>query len=48
MLNDPHLKVLYFEQNSSKVFRNTDIKGEFVLRIVITAKNRTNWNFYSL
>ena len=27
MLNDPHLKVLYFEQNSNKVFRNTDIKG---------------------
>lgn len=27
VLNDPHLKVLYFEQNSSKVFRNTDIKG---------------------
>ena len=27
MLSDPHFKVLYFEQNSSKVFPNTDIKG---------------------
>ena len=27
MLTDPHFKVLYFEQNSSKVFANTDIKG---------------------
>ena len=27
MLQDPHLKVLYFEQDSSKVFSNTDIKG---------------------
>lgn len=27
MLSDPHLKVKYFEQDSSKVFANTDIKG---------------------
>lgn len=27
MLNDPHLKVLWYEQDSSKVFSNTDIKG---------------------
>jgi len=27
MLADPHLKVLYYEQDSSKVFANTDIKG---------------------
>lgn len=27
MLNDPHLKVLYYEQDSRKVFANTDIKG---------------------
>ncbi|MCH4007238.1 MAG: Eco57I restriction-modification methylase domain-containing protein [Eubacterium sp.] len=27
MLNDRHLKVLAFEQDSSKVFKNTDIKG---------------------
>lgn len=26
-LNDPHFKVLYYEQDSSKVFPNTDIKG---------------------
>ena len=28
---DPHLKVLYFEQDSSKVFSNTDIKGGVVI-----------------
>lgn len=27
MLNDEHLKVLYYKQNSSNVFSNTDIKG---------------------
>ncbi len=27
MLNDPHLKVLWYEQSSGKVFQNTDIKG---------------------
>lgn len=27
MLNDPHFKVLFYEQDSSKVFKNTDIKG---------------------
>jgi len=27
MLNDEHLKVLYFNQNSSEVFSGTDIKG---------------------
>src|SRR5699024_5211152 len=27
MLNDPHLKVVYYEQESSKVFPNTDITG---------------------
>lgn len=31
MLQDPHLKVLYFEQDSSKVFSNTDIKGGVVI-----------------
>ena len=31
MLKDPHLKVLYFEQDSSKVFSNTDIKGGVVV-----------------
>lgn len=27
MLGDPHLKVLFYEANSAKVFPNTDIKG---------------------
>ena len=27
MLNDPHYKILYYEQNSGKVFSNTDIEG---------------------
>ena len=27
MLNDPHFKVLLFEHDSSKIFRNVDIKG---------------------
>lgn len=27
MLNDPHFKILSYEDNSSKVFSNTDIKG---------------------
>ncbi len=31
MLNDSHVKVLWFEQNSSKVFANTDIKGGVVV-----------------
>ena len=31
MLEDEHLKVLYYEQDSSKVFPNTDIKGGIVV-----------------
>ena len=31
MLNDPHLRVLWYEQVSSKVFSNTDIKGGVVV-----------------
>lgn len=31
MLNDPHLKILYYEQDSSLVFANTDIKGGVVI-----------------
>ena len=27
MLSDEHLKILYYEQKSDKIFRNTDIKG---------------------
>lgn len=35
MLSDPHLKVLMYEQDSSKMFPNTDIKGG----VVITYRN---------
>ena len=31
MLNDEHLKVEYYEQDSSKIFPNTDIKGGIVV-----------------
>lgn len=31
MLNDVHLKVLYYEPDSSKVFSNTDIKGSVAI-----------------
>lgn len=31
MLNDEHLKIVYHEQNSSKVFPDTDIKGGVVV-----------------
>lgn len=31
MLNDEHLKVVYFEQDSSRIFPNTDIKGGVVV-----------------
>ena len=27
MLEDPHLSVLYYDQDASKIFTNTDIKG---------------------
>lgn len=27
MLNDPHFKVMHYEEDASKVFANTDIKG---------------------
>ena len=38
MLNDEHLKVLYYEQDSSKVFSNTDIKGG----VVVTYRDSSN------
>ena len=31
MLSDKHLKVLYYQPNSSMIFRNTDIKGGIVI-----------------
>lgn len=36
MLTDPHLKVLHYEEDASKVFSNTDIKGG----IAITYRDR--------
>ena len=39
MLSDPHLKVLYHEQDSSKVFQNTDIKGGIVITYHDRSKN---------
>lgn len=36
MLNDPNLKVLMYEQDSSKVFPNTDIKGG----VAVTYRNK--------
>lgn len=33
MLNDPHFKVVYFEQNSDKIFPKTDIKGGVVISL---------------
>ena len=38
MLNDPHLKVLFHEQNSANVFPNTDIKGGVVITYHDTKK----------
>ena len=39
MLNDPHFKVLFHEQDSSKVFSNTDIKGG----VAITYRDETEY-----
>lgn len=39
MLNDPHLTVLFHEQNSSRVFSNTDIKGGVVITYHDIAKS---------
>lgn len=39
MLNDPHLQVLYYEQDSTKVFRNTDIKGGIAITSHDVSKN---------
>lgn len=43
MLKDPHMKVVFYEQNSSQVFPNTDIKGG----VAITYRD-TNKNFGSI
>ena len=39
MLNDPHFKVLFHEQDSSKVFSNTDIKGGVAITYRDEAEN---------
>ena len=39
MLNDPHFKVLWHEQNSAMVFPNTDIKGGVVITYRDAKKN---------
>lgn len=39
MLNDPHFKVLFYEQDSSKVFSNTDIKGGVAITYRDEAEN---------
>jgi len=39
MLNDIHLKVAYYEQKSSKVFPNTDIKGGVAITLRDTNKD---------
>lgn len=39
MLNDPHLKVVFYEQYSSKIFPNTDIKGGVVITYRDSKKN---------
>jgi len=38
-LNDPHFKVNYYEQDSSKIFSNTDIKGGIAITYRDNSKN---------
>lgn len=38
-LNDPHFKVLSYEENSSKIFANTDIKGGIAITYHSESKN---------
>lgn len=39
MLDDPHLKVLYYNPNSSEIFQNTEIKGGVTITIHDTTRN---------
>ena len=39
MLNDPHLKVLFYDPESSNVFMNTDIKGGIAVTLHNNKKN---------
>ena len=38
MLNDEHLKIVFYEQKSGNIFRNTDIKGGVV--VLLRDKNK--------
>lgn len=39
MLSDPHFKVIFYEQDSSKIFSNTDIKGGIAISYRDAAKD---------
>ena len=39
MLNDEHLKVVYYEPDATKVFQNTDIKGGIAITLRNNGKN---------
>lgn len=39
MLNDPHLKVIYFEKNSKSIFQGTDIRGGVAITYHDSNKN---------
>lgn len=39
MLNDPHFKVMHYEEDASKVFTNTDIKGGIAITYQDSLKN---------
>ena len=47
MLSDPHFKVLFHEQDSSKVFKNTDIKGGVVITYRDAEKDYGEIEIYS-
>ncbi len=47
MLNDPHLKVLYYQANSEKVFPGTDIKGGVAITYRDATKNFGAIGMYS-
>ena len=39
MLNDPHFKVMHYEETASKIFTNTEIKGGVVISYYDATKN---------
>jgi hypothetical protein len=48
MLNDEHLKVLFFEQKSGRVFPNTDLKGGVAILYRDATESAENWHIYFL